>query len=458
MIGLTAGLEVARKALSSYQLALTVYGNNIANVDTPGYSRRTLLLSEGEGHRVPAGRIGLGVDAVTIRRMRDSFLDDAYRRESTSLGMYESLEQTLAEIEMVFGEPGESGLSTTLNEFWDSWQELANQPESQTVRTLVGDKARALARVLHQMDRSLVNQVQALDTQVDAYVNEINGIAEAIAGYNARIVSSEASGHEATDLRDQRDLLVDRLSSLVDVQVYGRDDGSISVMMGSEALVERADFVRLSTASVSRGGIAVREVRLGDIARTIVPAGGELGGAIRSRDEILPEYRDDLNEIARAVVESVNASHRSGYALDGTTGRDFFDPAGVTAETIDVSAIILGDVSLIAASSDGSVGNGDNALAIAGLRYAQITADGSTLDDYYASVVGSLGIASESASTSYERAELLVLEIETRRESVKGVSIDEEMTNLIAAQHAYEASAKVISIVDEMMDTVLSML
>ncbi|MGD9141148.1 MAG: flagellar hook-associated protein FlgK, partial [bacterium] len=398
MIGLTAGLEVARKALSSYQLALTVYGNNIANVDTPGYSRRTLLLSEGEGHRVPAGRIGLGVDAVTIRRMRDSFLDDAYRRESTSLGMYESLEQTLAEIEMVFGEPGESGLSTTLNEFWDSWQELANQPESQTVRTLVGDKARALARVLHQMDRSLVNQVQALDTQVDAYVNEINGIAEAIAGYNARIVSSEASGHEATDLRDQRDLLVDRLSSLVDVQVYGRDDGSISVMMGSEALVERADFVRLSTASVSRGGIAVREVRLGDIARTIVPAGGELGGAIRSRDEILPEYRDDLNEIARAVVESVNASHRSGYALDGTTGRDFFDPAGVTAETIDVSAIILGDVSLIAASSDGSVGNGDNALAIAGLRYAQITADGSTLDDYYASVVGSLGIASESAS------------------------------------------------------------
>jgi flagellar hook-associated protein 1 FlgK len=300
--------------------------------------------------------------------------------------------------------------------------------------------------------------VQALDTQVDAYVNEINGIAEAIAGYNARIVSSEASGHEATDLRDQRDLLVDRLSSLVDVQVYGRDDGSISVMMGSEALVERADFVRLSTASVSRGGIAVREVRLGDIARTIVPTGGELGGAIRSRDEILPEYRDDLNEIARAVVESVNASHRSGYALDGTTGRDFFDPAGVTAETIDVSAIILGDVSLIAASSDGSVGNGDNALAIAGLRYAQITADGSTLDDYYASVVGSLGIASESASTSYERAELLVLEIETRRESVKGVSIDEEMTNLIAAQHAYEASAKVISIVDEMMDTVLSML
>lgn len=458
MLGLTAGLEVARKALSSYQLALTVYGNNVANVDTPGYSRRTLLLSEGEGHKIPAGRIGLGVDPVTIRRMRDSFLDDAYRRQSTSLGMYESLEQTLAEVEMVFGEPGDSGLGTVLNEFWDSWQDLANEPESQTVRTLVKDKARVLARVLHQMDRSLVNQVQALDTEVEAYVHEVNGMAAAIADYNAKIVASEASGHEATDLRDQRDLLVDQLSEVVDVSVYQRDDGSISVMMGSEALVERADFVELSVASVSRDGIAVKEIRLGEIRRAISPAGGKLGGVIRSRDEILPKYRANLNEIARSVVESVNMVHRSGYALDGTSGRDFFDPTGVTAETIDVSAIILGDVSLIAASSDGSVGNGDSALGIAALRHAPITADGSTLDDYYASVVGSLGIESETASINREREELLVLEIENRRESVKGVSIDEEMTNLIAAQHAYEAAAKVISIVDEMMDTVLSML
>ncbi len=458
MIGITAGLEVARKALSSYQLALTVYGNNIANVDTPGYSRRTLLLAEGEGHKIPAGRIGLGVNAVTIRRMRDSFLDDAYRRQSSSLGMYETLEQTLSEVEMVFGEPGDSGLSTVLNEFWDSWQELANQPESTTARTLVKDKAQALARVLHQMDRSIVNQVQALDSEVEAYVAEINGMAAAIADYNGKIVASEASGHEATDLRDQRDLLVDQLSQVVDISVYQRDDGSLSVMMGSEALVERADCVRLSVASSSRDGIAVKEVRLGEIRRPITPTGGKFGGVLRSRDEILPKYRENLNEIARSLVASVNAAHRTGFALDGTSGRDFFDPTGVTAETMDVSSIILGDVGLIAASSDGSVGNGDHALAIAGLRHAAITADGSTLDDYYGSVVGSLGIESESASINREREELLVLEIENRRESVKGVSIDEEMANLIAAQHAYEAAAKVINIIDEMMDTIISML
>ena len=458
MIGISAGLEVARKALSAYQLALSVYGNNIANVDTPGYSRRTLLLSEGEGHEVAAGRIGLGVDTVTIRRMRDSFLDDAYRRQSSSLGMYESLEQTLAEIEMVFGEPGDAGLSLMLNEFWDSWQELANSPESQTVRTLVRDKAQSLAQVLHQMDRSLVNQIQALDSEVEAYVNEINGMASAIADLNGKIVASESSGHEATDLRDQRDLLVDQLSQVVDVSVYQRDDGSLSVMMGSEALVERADFVRLSVASVTRDGMAVKEARLGEIQRAIVPRGGKLGGVLQSRDEMLPKYRENLNEIARAIVTSVNAAHMSGYALDGTTGRDFFDPTGITAETIDVSAIILGDVSLIAASSDGSVGNGDNALAIAALRHAAVTVDGSTIDDYYGSVIGSLGIESETASINREREELLILEIENRRESVKGVSIDEEMTNLIATQHAYEAAAKVVNVVDEMMQTILSML
>jgi flagellar hook-associated protein 1 FlgK len=458
MIGITAGLEVARKALSSYQLALTVYGNNIANVDTPGFSRRTLLLAEGEGHKMPAGRIGLGVDPVTIRRMRDAFLDDAYRRQSSSLGMYESLEQTLAEVEMVFGEPGEAGLSTVLNEFWDSWQELANEPESQTTRTLVTDKAQALARVLHEMDRSLVNQIEALDTEVESYVNEINGLASAIADLNSQIVASESSGHEAPDLRDQRDLLVDQLADLADVSTFTRDDGSLSVMLGSEALVERADTVRLSVASVTRGGVAVKEVRLGDMHRPIAPAGGKFGAVLRSRDEILPRYRENLNEMARSIVEAVNTAHATGYGLDGTAGRDFFDPAGVTAETIDVSALILADPGLIAASSDGAVGSGDNALAIAGLRNTAITADGSTIDDYYASVVGSLGIESETASINREREELLLLEIENRRESVKGVSLDEEMTNLIAAQHAYEAAAKLVNVVDEMMDTILSML
>ena len=458
MLGITAGLEIARKALSTYQLALNVYGNNIANVDTPGFSRRSLLLSEAEGHKLTVGRIGLGVDPVTIRRMRDTFLDDAYRRGTSSLGLYESLEQNLQEIEMIFGEPGDAGLSTVINEFWNSWQELANQPESQTVRNLVKDKGVSLAQALNQMNTNLVNMMETIDNDVKAYVGDINRIAYTIADLNRQIVANEAAGHEAGDLRDQRDLLVDELSKITNVTVFEKDDGSISVMMGSEALVERTDVVELATAEISRGGFAVNEVRLGTMDRGITPAGGKLGGLLESRDTVIPGYISSLDEIARALVVAVNAVHRAGYGLNGTTGYDFFDPTGVTSATINVAATILNDLSLIAASSDGTVGNGDNALAIGDLRLQAITLDGSTIDEYYSSLVGSLGIQSSAATSHREREEILALEIDNRRESVKGVSIDEEMTNLIATQHAYEAGAKLVTVVDELMQTIMQML
>ncbi len=228
-------------------------------------------------------------------------------------------------------------------------------------------------------------------------------------------------------------------------------------MMGTEALVERTDAVPLSTAEVSRGGFAVSEVRLGTMNRPITPAGGKLGALLRSRDEVIPRYKSALDEIARSLVEAVNATHKSGYGLDGSTGEDFFDPAGLTAGTINVAAAILNDLDLIAASAAGPVGDGDNALAIAGLRSQPITAGGSTVDEYYNSLVGTLGVESSAATAHRQREEVLVLEIDNRRESVKGVSIDEEMTNLIATQHAYEAAAKLVSVVDEVMDTLLNM-
>lgn len=458
MLGITAGLEIARKALSTYQLALNVYGNNIANVDTPGFSRRSLLLSEAEGHKLTVGRIGLGVDPVTIRRMRDTFLDDAYRRGTSSLGLYESLEQNLQEIEMIFGEPGDAGLSTVINEFWNSWQELANQPESQTVRNLVKDKGVSLAQALNQMNTNLVNMMDTIDNDIKAYVGDVNRIAYTIADLNRQIVSNESSGDEAGDLRDQRDLLVDELSKITNITVFEKDDGSISVMLGSEALVERTDVVELTTAEISRGGFAVNEVRLGTMDRGITPAGGKLGGLLESRDTVIPEYITSLDEIARALVVAVNTVHQAGYGLNGTTGDDFFDPTGVTAATINVAATIINDLSLIAASADGTVGNGDNALALGDLRLQAITADGSTIDEYYSSLVGSLGIQSSAATSHREREETLALEIDNRRESVKGVSIDEEMTNLIATQHAYEAAAKLVTVVDELMQSVMQML
>jgi flagellar hook-associated protein 1 FlgK len=459
MIGISAGLEIARKALAAYQLAISVYGNNIANVNTPGFSRRRPLLQESDNAVLSFGRVGLGVDTRAIRRMRDALLDSGYRKENSSCGKYEMLESNLAQIEDVLLEPSDSGLGTLISDFWDGWQELANEPESITARTLVAGRAESLCRSLNGTSARLNTMRETLNEEIEGVVDDINSLAERVAYLNGMIVEAEASGNEASDLRDQRDALIDDLSNLVDVKVYEGADGSASVRMGSETLVERTVSVPLKTAARGDAGVVVSDIRLGNGTRSISVAGGRLAGLVECRDQLIPRYLSQLDEIARGIVERVNEVHRAGHGLAGSTGQDFFDPAGLTASTISVSQFILGDVTLIAASSDGATGNGDNALAIADIRLEGLFGpENATAEDFYSSFIGDVGMDSERAADGKEGQELLLRELDTRRESVKGVSIDEETTNLVAAQHAYQAAAKLVSVIDELMDTLMTTL
>jgi flagellar hook-associated protein 1 FlgK len=210
---------------------------------------------------------------------------------------------------------------------------------------------------------------------------------------------------------------------------------------------------------IGSGGVAVTEIKLATGSRSITPSGGRLAGLLEVRDEVIPRYIARLDEIAGTLVESVNEIHRSGFGLDGLDGRDFFDPSKTTAASISVAEGIAGDPSLIAASADGSPGNADGALAVAGLRLEGIFGDSNaTADEYYSSVIGELGIESSRASDNKHNQGLLGDEITTRRESVKGVSIDEEMTNLVASQHAYQAAVKLVSVIDTLMGSVIEMI
>ncbi|HVP58686.1 MAG TPA: flagellar hook-associated protein FlgK [bacterium] len=456
MIGLSAGLEVAKKALSAYQLALEVYSNNIANVNTPGYSRRTPRLKESAQAQLPFGRIGLGVDVASVSRMRDKFLDFAYRKESSSVGRYDSMEEALSEVETALNEPSDVNLGNALTQFWESWQELANQPESSTARGAVASTASALARALGQTATQLTDLRTSLDNEITGSVQDINSIASKIGELNGEIIKTQASGGEASDLADQRDALLDQLSNLATISVSESKDGSVSVSIGSEALVERSTVVPLSVVERADDGLSIADVKVVSGTRNLSIAGGKLAGLLESRDSIIPKYMSKLDEVANALVQSVNAAHRSGYDLNGKTGGDFFDPAGTTAATIQVASAILNDPSLIAASADTSVGNGDNALAISDLRLkGQLGDSNATIDDYYNSMIGSLGVESSSAKNQKETEDLLLQEISSRRESVTGVSLDEETTNLIATQHAYQAATKVVSIVDSLMASLI---
>jgi flagellar hook-associated protein 1 FlgK len=459
MIGLTAGLEIARKALSSYQLALSIYGNNIANVNTPGFSRKRPVFGEAEAVDLPLGRIGLGVNARTIERMRDVYLDRAYRRENTAYARYETLEERLSEIEMAFSEPSETGLGDVLRDFWDAWQELANQPESAASRSYVVSKATSLSTTLSHMSSQLTRLRENIDTEVQGIVGDVNSLAQRIAHLNGQIVEAEVSGNEASDLRDKRDLLIDELSGLVDIQVFETNDGSASVKIGSEALVERTTAVPLDTSTRGDNNVVVTDVTHGAGARVIHVSGGRLGGLLETRDETVPGYLARLDEIAATVVREVNRIHRTGFDSAGVAGGDFFDPDFTSAATIKVADAVRADTSLIAASADGSAGNGAVALAVADLRLAGIFGvEGATSEDYYASLIADLGIEAERAVDNKDAEDLLLTEIETRRESVKGVSIDEEMTNLVASQHAYQAAVKLVTVIDDLMETIMTTL
>jgi flagellar hook-associated protein 1 FlgK len=457
MIGLTAGLQIARKALAAYQLAISVHGNNVANVNTEGYSRRRIILKDAESTAFSFGHVGLGVDVETICRMRDRFLDDAYRNENAYLGKHETMEWNLSEIEMILNEPSDTGLGSLLGDFWDGWQDLANQPESQVARGLVRDRATSLCDALRRLDDRLNTMRDSLNEQIKVQIEDINILASKIAALNSRIVTGEVSGHESSQLRDERDRLLDQLSGIVDIKVFERDDGTVAVMIGTDALVERDHTVPILLEPRTEDGIIINAVILGGLGRPIGPPGGKIAGLLECRDTLIPDYIDRLNTLARAIVENVNEVHRLGYGLDDMSGRDFFDPDGITAATISVSEFIVTDVSLIAASTDGSPGNSDNALAIAALRSQGIIGDdGSNVDEYYSSLIGSLGLQSSRAARARESQEVLLQEIDNRRESVRGVSIDEEMTDLLAAQHAYQAAARLLTTVDELLVSLMS--
>jgi flagellar hook-associated protein 1 FlgK len=459
MIGLNAGLEIARKALSSYQLALSVYGNNIANVNTPGYSRRQPIFGEAEVLELPLGRVGLGVDTRTLARMRDVYLDTSYRRENTAYARYESLEECLSEIEMAFGEPTEGGLGDVLTEFWDAWQELANQPESATSRSYVVSKATSLSTTLGHLSSQLTRMRENLDTEVQGVVSQINSLAQRIAQLNGSIVEAEATGNEAADLRDERDLLLDELSGLAEIQVFETEDGSASVRIGSETLVERKNTIRLGISERGDNNVVVSDVTFGIGGRVLKITGGKLGGLLEARDTTAPAYLARLDEIAKTVVEEVNQVHRTGFDQNGVAAGDFFDPDKTTAASMEVLDAIRSDTTLIAASADGTPGNGAIALAIADLRLAGIFGtEGASSEEYYSSLIADLGIEAERVLQNKDTENLLLTEIETRRESVKGVSIDEETTNLIASQHAYQAAVKMVTVIDELMETVLAAL
>jgi flagellar hook-associated protein 1 FlgK len=448
-------LSIARSALLAHQRAMAVTGHNVANAQTPGYSRQRLILVAASPQSLPEGVVGRGVTAATIVRTRDRFYDATFRRESGLLGDAATLRGHLSQVEGAFAEPSDLGVAAALDGVFQAFGDLSNDPAGALNRDLVRQAAGRFVQRLRQLDGQLAEVAADALARLRGQLDEVNALAGQIASLNAEILASGGARGSAPDLEDQRDLLVDRLSNLMAVRVLERGDGTIGVMAGDLLLVDGTAAQRLEARAVGGGW----EVGVAGGGRTVAPGAGSVHALTDLLGSTLPALRTRLDGFAAAVVTEFNAIHRTGYTLAGAIGVDFFDPAGVTAGSISLSSAVLASGDAIAASATGAPGDGGIALRLAGLADAMPAAlGGRTLRGLYSEVAAMVGTGVRDASQREAIHQSLADRADLSRASLSGVSVDEEMVLLIAQQQAYGAAARLVRVADDMMQDLMRQL
>jgi flagellar hook-associated protein 1 FlgK len=422
------GLQTSLRGLLAQQRSIDVTGHNIANASTPGFSRQEAVLATTDALQIQTGaglpgQLGAGVDVASYRRIRDGFLDAQFRAQSMRLGYQTTTAATLANAELALAEPSEEGLGAQLAGFWDSWADVANAPEDPAARQALVEQGGTVALTL----RSIDEQIAALQAQgrteyatLTGPGGQVDAVAREIAMLNGSISAAVQSGDTPNDLLDRRDFLVDQLSALAQVSVTAQDDGTITVSFGD-------------------AGTALVEGRAVTWPQSLATPGGRLGAlkALSDPGGTLDTYRKDLSAAARTLADSVNAVHGAPAFFSYT--------AGAEASTLDVA--VTRDQ--IRTSATASPGANDLAIRLAGLR-------GGAADASYRTFVTGLGTDAAEAQRQEANAQALTDAVDDRRQSVAGVSLDEEMTNLVRFQRAYQASARAMSTMDEMIDQLIN--
>ncbi|MGI5838047.1 MAG: flagellar hook-associated protein FlgK [bacterium] len=462
-------LEIGRKALQAQQRALDVTGHNIANANTQGYSRQVVSLETTTPYTQPslgkansAGQIGTGVQVDAIIRQRDSFLDAQYRAEMKSLGRWEVRRAAMEEIEVILNELSGYSLGATVEAFREAVQRLSYYPESEDVRTLVIQTAVTVTDTFNHLDRQLADLQMNVDEAVTQQVSQANDMIERLYDLNKQIIAARAAGDNPNDLNDKRDLLLDDLPKIINIQVQeDPKTGGAQVTIGGKRVVHTYGMAQMAVSGGYPNKVVWAdngaEVTFGGLIKD-----GSLKGYQEVRDEVIGHYRSELDALAKQFAAEFNAIHVAGFDLDGNAGIEFFTYTGdeLTAETIQVNQAVITDNRLIAAAASPD-GGGGNALTLSrwlqGLDdNGQPDEDPLVVNDYMRQMVARLGIEGEQAQRMVENQDALLMLIENQRSSVSGVDIDEEMTNMIRYQHAYNAAARLVTAIDEMLSTIIN--
>jgi flagellar hook-associated protein 1 FlgK len=459
MSSLFSTLTSAARALDAQRFGLDVTGQNIANVNTPGYTRRTIDLAAvpPESNRA-AGR---GVDVVAVRSTRDLLIERRLQQELPSERREAALADVLSVLEVALGRPGES-IDGAFDRFFDAFAALSQSPSSPVARQEVLLQAESLAAAFRDMAQRLSVSRRDTDQQVSSAAQDINELAARIAKINEAIGRTGESAGGILHLQDEQAVLVRQLSEIVDVDVLPRADGGVDITLGNgRALVIGENGYTVETSMV--GGVSHIFSAGVDITSEI--SAGKVGGLIYARDVLIPGYQGNLDALAHEFVTQVNTLHAAGVGADGGTGRNLFTfspaivgPAGA-AGAIAVDPTVAADADLVAAAGPGApVGDNATSRDIAALRHTRVFGGSATFHDTWGQLVYRAGRDSQAARNEQQSREEIVDQVDALRDQVSGVSLDEEAVNLLKFQKAYEANARFFRAIDTTLDTLLGIL
>ncbi|RXZ83481.1 flagellar hook-associated protein FlgK [Paenibacillaceae bacterium] len=505
------GIEVAKRSLFTQQAALNTTGHNISNANTKGYSRQTVnmvaarpLEAYGMMRTNTPGQLGMGVEFDSISRIREKFLDDQFRNENKNFGKNKIEQDTLTKLEKIVNEPTESGIRTVMGEFFNAWSDLSKNPESVDGRKIVREYALALSDTLNHTAKQLEDLKKDLTENINIQISEANAMLRNIAELNVEIRRVEGLGDNANDLRDQRDLITDELSGLFNIRADELEFG-YQISIGGEVVLAEDGPVEIDV------GLVEAAFEAGDLNS------GQVYGMIISRDNYVEGYIQDLDNLANTIangdveitipkgsvlpngtvlngvtysgaartleddltvtVKGLNGLHQLGYNFSNDpVGIPFFtdgsgNSANLTAANFSLNSLIADNPTRISTSlrvSDESgtetVVRGNNGLAVlfSQMRDAKfdfgtsLDPDLNTVDAYFRSIVGELGVQAKEASRRLDNSVVLTNQVDSRRQSVSGVSLDEEMSNLIKYQHAYNAAARNMTMIDETLNKIIN--
>ena len=460
MGNLSGILSLSTQALLADQGALQVTSNNIANANTPGYSREVPIFEEAPSVNESGIEYGQGVTLAQVTGIRDQVVELGLQSSLQQQGQINSNLESLNQVQSLFNEAQGAGLQDPLSQFFNSFQNLSTDPTDPSLRQAVMSAAQTLTSAFNQASAGLAEVQNGLNQSISQAVGQVNSLTSQIAQLNGQVQSAQQSGADPSQLIDQQNQLIEQLSGLVGINNINSSGGSVTLTTSNGALLVAGQNSYALSTGVGPGGNQDVFSQGSDVTSGLT--GGSLGGYLQALNQGVAPAQTSLDNLAASIINSVNAQEQAGYDLNGNSCAEvnFFTPlaAGSSAGAAAHMSLAITDPSEIAASSDGTPGDNSNAIAFANVENESLAGlGGQSVMNYYSNFVTGVGTAVQQATNQQTAQDLVVQQLQNQKASVSGVSLDEESANLIQYQTAYSASARVVSVISQIAQLAISL-